>query len=338
MAPLVLSIRLNKHCLQNYVVFAKRLLTHHYITYHLYIPMPFLLIKGTFHVRNYSPDGDSIRFKPDNPSLIGELTNGDKAKFNARGHVQLRIEAIDALETHYNPPSGGGTLHQPLGLAYQAVDNLLAFMGITDVEWDSVHRTVLEARDNVPGYILSRAVEKYGRPIAFLFMGNAPKDDGRSVHLSVDHLRESYNYDALSGGYAYPTYYTGLFSDLREALTDAVRAARADERLIHSADRTTDGVAITSLRSITEEFAILPKLFRRLSEYLVNFDTVEGFKRMLAESREPVLDLRHCHFTHFDTFVEESGNQIKLTRFPEELVFDEMPTRPVNGFSKLMDR
>jgi hypothetical protein len=63
---------------------------------------------------------------------------------------------------------------------------------------------------------------------------------------------------------------------------------------------------------------------------------VTGFKRKLAESREPVLDLRRCHFTHFDTFVEESGNQIKLTRFPEELVFDEMPTRPANAFGDLM--
>lgn len=299
--------------------------------------MPFRLIKGTFHVRNYSPDGDSIRFKPDNPDLVRALNGGDKVRFNARGHVQLRIEAIDALETHYNPQSGGGTLHQPLGLANQALDHLLAFVGITDVEWDSTHRTVLDARDNVPGYILSRSVEKYGRPIAFLFAGEDVADDGRNVRLEVDRLRESYNYEALSGGFAYPTYYTGLFSDLREALTDAVQAARADGRLIHSADRTTDGVVVTSLRSITEEFAILPKLFRRLSEYLVNVGTVTGFKRKLAESREPVLDLRRCHFTHFDTFVEESGNQIKLTRFPEELVFDEMPTRPGNAFAELVN-
>jgi hypothetical protein len=298
--------------------------------------MPFRLIKGTFHVRNYSPDGDSIRFRPDNPDLIRRLTGGDRARFNARGHVQLRIEAIDALETHYNPQSGGGTLHQPLGLANQALDHLLAFVGITDVVWDSTHRTVLNALDDVPGYILARAVEKYGRPITFVFTGNAPEDDGRNVRLEVDRLRESYNYDALVGGYAYPTYYTGLFSDLREALTDAVRAARADGRLIHNADRTTDGVVVTSLGSITEEFVILPKLFRRLSEYLVNFGTVTGFKRKLAESREPVLDLRRCHFTHFDTFVEESGNQIKLTRFPEELVFDEMPARPGNAFAELM--
>ncbi len=298
--------------------------------------MPFRLIKGTFHVRNYSPDGDSIRFQPNDPALIRTLTGGDRVRLNARGHVQLRIEAIDALETHYNPPSGGGTLHQPLALAHKALDHLLAFLGVTQVEWDSTHRTVLNAQDGVPGYILSRSVEKFGRPIAFVFTGEAPESDGTNVRMDVDRLQESYNYAALAGGYAYPTYYSGLFSDLREAMTEAVQAARAEQLRIYGSDRTTDGFTVTSLRSITEEFTILPKLFRRLSEYLVNFGTLEGFKRKLAESREPVLDLRRCHFTHFDTFVEEFGNSITLTRFPEELVFDEMPARLENAFSELM--
>jgi len=28
--------------------------------------MPFVVIKGTFHIEGYSPDGDSVRFKADN--------------------------------------------------------------------------------------------------------------------------------------------------------------------------------------------------------------------------------------------------------------------------------
>jgi hypothetical protein len=28
--------------------------------------MPFVMIKGTFHIKGYSPDGDSIRFKAHN--------------------------------------------------------------------------------------------------------------------------------------------------------------------------------------------------------------------------------------------------------------------------------
>ncbi|WP_339381043.1 hypothetical protein [Brasilonema sp. UFV-L1] len=55
--------------------------------------MPFKLIKGTFHVRNYSPDGDSIRFQPNDAGLIHSLAGG-RPRFNGRKHVQLRIEAI----------------------------------------------------------------------------------------------------------------------------------------------------------------------------------------------------------------------------------------------------
>jgi hypothetical protein len=63
-----------------------------------------------------------------------------------------------------------------------------------------------------------------------------------------------------------------------------------------------------------------------------------GFKNKLEQSREPVLDLREANFTHFDTFVEqdEGSDRLRLTRRPEELVFDEMPTRPSSHFSFLM--
>jgi hypothetical protein len=44
------------------------------------------------------------------------------------------------------------------------------------------------------------------------------------------------------------------------------------------------------------------------------------------------------HFTHFDTFIEQADDsvRIRMTRRPEELVFDEMPSRPSNAFSALM--
>ncbi len=298
--------------------------------------MPFKAIKGTFHVRNYSPDGDSIRFQPDNIKLVQDLAGG-RPRFNARNHVQLRIEAIDTLETHYNPPSGGGTLHQPLELAHAAADKLIEFVGIRDVEWDRAHLTVTDAQDGTRGYILARTVEKYGRPVAFVYAGDPPEKDGAEVMLDVDRLRDSYNYLAIAEGLAYPTYYRGLFNDLREALTAAVKNARKEGLGIHQADKTNDGFKASSLRSITEQHPILPKLFRRLSEYMVNYGTAKGFKKKLAESREPVLDLRTSNFTHFDTFVkEDSGPKIRLTRLPEELVFDEMRARPSSAFSSLM--
>lgn len=299
--------------------------------------MPFTLIAGRFHVINYSPDGDSIRFGPEDPALLDRL-DGFRPRMNARGHLQLRIEAVDSLETHYNAPGGGGTYHQPLGLARAAADRLLDFAGVRDVEWDGTGRTVLAAADAAPGYILSRSVEKNGRPVAFVFAGAPSEPDGTTVRLDPERLRDSYNHLALAEGLAYPTYYRGLFADLRDTLTEATAAARAARRGVWERDGTEGGFDATSLRVLTEEMPILPKLFRRLCDYMVAYGTALGFRDKLAQSREPVLDLRTSNFTHFDSFVEqaEGSTAIRMTRRPEELVFDEMPQRPADQFSALL--
>ncbi len=36
--------------------------------------MPFYLIKGTFHIEGYSPDGDSVRFRADNKEHWAKLS------------------------------------------------------------------------------------------------------------------------------------------------------------------------------------------------------------------------------------------------------------------------
>jgi uncharacterized protein (DUF952 family) len=286
--------------------------------------MPFKLIKGTFHVVSYSPDGDSIKFKPDIPALVLSLPGARPKILNPRGHCQLRIEAIDTLETHYNVP--GATLSQPLKQAHSAIDRLMEFVGIRGVVWDAGHRTVTTAEDGTRGYILTRSVEQNNRPVAFVFAGDPPETDGVDINLDTDRLRESYNYAALAEGYAYPTFYEGLFHDLRKTLTEASIEARGLKRQVWEIDRTHDGFEVATLSAITEQHAILPKLFRRLSQFMVSAGTAWGFKAWLAATPERVLDLRNDNFTHFDTFVEEASTpsgavQIRLTRQPEELVF-----------------
>ena len=81
--------------------------------------MPFLVIKGTFHIVGYSPDGDSVRFRADNKEHWAKLS-GRPAELNAKDHAQLRFEAIDTLETHYlnmAPASRAGDrrLRAPVG-------------------------------------------------------------------------------------------------------------------------------------------------------------------------------------------------------------------------------
>ena len=87
--------------------------------------MAFFLIKGTFHVKGYSPDGDSIRFRARNPDNWKKLS-GPAAELNARGHAQLRVEGVDALETHYQG------YHQPMKLALTGVALSACWASLTD--------------------------------------------------------------------------------------------------------------------------------------------------------------------------------------------------------------
>ena len=290
--------------------------------------MPFQRIAGTFHVTNYSPDGDTIRFAPADPDRLAAL-DGPPAKINGRGHVSLRLEGIDALETHYSGQK------QPAAFADGATDALLAHLGIGNIVWADERRSVVSADDGVAGHILARGCDKYGRVIALAFPG-AGDGDGE-VFVEADHLDGSANRMLLREGLAYPTFYWSLFADLRDALAAASGDARDAGRGLHAEDRTTAGFEVLSLASITDDHVILPKLFRRLVTYLESAGSVEGFKAALEASAEPVFDLRDRNFTHFDTFIEQDGATIRLHRDPEELVFDPMPARVGTDFDALVE-
>lgn len=278
--------------------------------------MPFVVIKGTFHVEGYSPDGDSIRFRADDKELWSKLS-GRPAELNARDHAQLRFEAIDTLETHYL------NMHQPLKFATHALERMLEGLGITDVEWNPTRTTVTAANDGAEGYILSRAVEQNGRPVSFVYAGEPTEEDGSDVFLDADRMGQSLNQRTLEEGLAYPTYYEGLFPDLREALTETVDRARNAKLGVWAEDRTNAGFEVDGLESITEEHVVMPKLFRRLAEYLEAGGPVAGFDEFLEARQEGAIVISTVHPTHFDTVVEVEGETVRMTEPPENLIFEE---------------
>jgi len=279
--------------------------------------MSFKVIKGTFHVVGYSPDGDSVRFKADNPSSWESLKGG-KVKLNARSHAQLRIEAIDTLETHYKKE------HQPKEFADAATDYLFGLLGIKNATWNADGSRVSSADDGVTGYIISRTSERYGRPVAFVFNGSQDFEDGEEIHLNSTVARKSVNYKMLSKGLAYPTFYDGMFYDLRELFAKGASKARDSRLGVWSKDRSNKYTRIDSLSDITDKYILLPKLFRRLTSYLKEHETFDAneFKAQLEEKSEKVLILSILHFTHFDNLISVNNQgKIKLNHRPENLVF-----------------
>ena len=291
--------------------------------------MPFTVIKGTFRLvgrtkagkeTGFEPDGDSMQFKPDTPALLDRLRrNGSPYRLSSIGSTQLRFEGIDALELHF------AASHQPRPLADTARDFLTGRLGLNPVPYkppDLVTVLPPVERDGTPGFILSRALEAHGRPVAFVFVGDPPQADGAELVLKPALLRKSMNFKSIAAGNCYPLYYDTLFVDLRDTFTKAAATARDKGLGIWSADHSTAGLAVSDRAALERDGVLFPKLFRRLTEYLKDHagDTA-GFAPWLADKREQVLDLTTSNFTHFDNVVEVKAGSVRLLRRPEELVF-----------------
>lgn len=276
--------------------------------------MPFIAIKGTFHVTGYSPDGDSIKFKAENEENW-KLLGGLQVKLNAKKHAQLRIEGIDTLETHYF------NFHQPLEFAQGATDFLLKELKIENVIWDNQRNRVISSNDSTKGFILTRKTEKYRRPISFVFTDDVNFSDGDEVWLDEELIKRSINYKLVREGLAFCTFYKDLFYDLREELTKAAFKTRLENKGFYLHDKTTTGVEVTGIRVLEEDDIILPKLFRRIVSYLENGGSIYGFIDNLKSKPEPILILSQNHFTHLHNVISLQDKVVKLLVNPEDIVF-----------------
>ena len=283
--------------------------------------MAMFLIAGSFRIKGAQPDGDSIRFTPNDPAHWDLITGPNKVKRNASGAAQLRMDAIDTLETHYGSPR----THQPPELAHAAAAELLDWLGFTNVVRGQDETVTSSTPDTVVGFILTRSADLYGRCISFVGRGQAPDDSGTPVFVDVPILQTTANHHMISTGLAYPTYYRALFPDLRKELTAATEQARDSRLGVWASDRTTAGANVTGLNALEDDIVIVPKLFRRLVDYLrLGDDSMAGFPAFLDQAADKFFILSTGHsMTGLDSIVEVNGNNMKMTHPIEEIVFDE---------------
>ena len=288
---------------------------------------PMTLVRGSYRIAGAAPDGDSVRFYPDDPRDWLRIGGGRPVRTNRLGGAQLRLDGIDALETHYTPPGGGlGVLHQPLGLGREAAARLLQFLGFEAVT-RGPREVVTSARPSrCPGYIFTRQTDRYGRCVALAFAGPAPAGLPDQVPVDVTLLRASANHFMLRQGLAYPTFYSQLPALLREDLTAAVRAARADRSGVWPRDRTAAGFTVRALADLSTEAYLLPKLFRRLADYFAaqgESISLAGFGDNLAARDDRLTLVSDGSPSHLSRLVQIEGQTVRLTRPPEDLVFQE---------------
>ena len=155
--------------------------------------------------------------------------------------------------------------------------------------------------EELPGYLLTRGADVYGRCVALVGRGDAPAASGTQAMVRVADLRRTANH-RLDRHRASPTRpsTSSSIADLRAELAKQSRQARDARKGVWAGDRTQKGVDVESLATLTDDAVLLPKLFRRLVDYLAINDRdvvarrVPGLPRAARGPRLHPLD-RHLH-------------------------------------------
>jgi Lamin Tail Domain len=303
--------------------------------------MPYTLLRGSFVIRypdlprqGPEPDGDTVKFLPDTPSLVETLPrrSGRPADINARG-ISVRLEAIDALETHFQET------HQELAGANAARDALLAELGFTNVVFfnDLPNKVQSADQDSIRGHVLSNGIDANGRLIAFIYPGDHQGPDGTSVFVDPALVDQSINARLLTAGLVYPAFYATLPADLRThlaAVSQTARDAQPPAGLWPRSTADPDGSATVADLAGLEQLVIWPKLFRRIVPYLASgfsdFDGFDGWLRADPVHRDDELFLlEKLERGNMHDVVRGVGHQIQLTVWPEDFIIS--PDPPAGG-------
>lgn len=236
------------------------------------------VIAGTFHVKGYQPDGDSIRFQANKPENWDFFKWSTEAEKNAR-KKQLRIESIDAMETHYEG------YHQPRPFALAALESLLELLNIHSVTYSLSVTQIVDADDGKAGFIAAASTDRFGRPVSYVFPRSAKLSDGAVMDSETLPIDRSINFLLAREGLVYPTFYTTTDRVFAEKIRAVISRARKTKRGLWSIDRTSDFM-LWDVRTIQEDVLLLPKLFRRLVNFFDRYADFAKLEEYMAKQRD----------------------------------------------------
>jgi endonuclease YncB( thermonuclease family) len=279
----------------------------------------YVVIRGEYIVVGKEPDGDSIRFRADNPGLLKQLKNGERVKVSQSDQtVQLRFQGIDAPELHYQGEA------QPFGR--QSRNVLLNELDFGLVRYSNLK--VISAERRVQGAILAKETEKYGRPISYVLWEDDADglEDGSQINIGKSLLEKSINYLMLEQGMAYPLFYTSMPSVHQNTFKAVAKKAR-DGRIGLWPQDLTRNFDLTDNESIGPNGQLIfPKLFRRCTDYLHDLDhqNFDGSLRewMAAKNKNDPTQIADGSTVEFASLISEEGTRISLDVDLFDLVFE----------------
>lgn len=285
----------------------------------------FKLLHGKFIIANrMQPDGDTIRFKPDNVDFVEELRRESPGSPITNKGVNIRLEAVDALEK--NQESTGATA---------ARDELLRMLGFTGVRYSGDPPFFINSGDQeISGHVLSNGFDSFGtRLVGFVYKGDGSVhgSDGSVISLDKSLVDKSVNTALLSEGYVFPAFYDTLPENLREHLAIKSRAARMAKKGVWLRSKGSPGdplILEPPILASLRKAVLWPKLYRRLEKFLESgrHKTLDGFKDWLQEDpqlRDDGILLIHSNppeSVRLHDVVEASGNSVELNFWPEDFI------------------
>jgi endonuclease YncB( thermonuclease family) len=270
----------------------------------------YLVIKGNFVVIDKQPDGDSVRFRPDNTSLLKKLKRGYRIDPSKDGTVQLRFEAIDAPELHYLGDK------QPMGR--EARDFLLNELGFSNYIYNDNDTITDAVPGEIRGGILSQAAETNGRPVSYVFLESdlAVFNDGERVGVDDALLAKSMNAKVLQAGMAYYTVYSSQPASHQVFMRSLAEEAKAANLGVWQVDKTSH-FSLLTFNDITNN---------QLIGYLR--DREKGFSGdlkdwLLADADRDDAMLLGARQTTLSSLLEIEGTTVRVLFNPLEAVFIE---------------
>ena len=324
--------------------------------------MDYYLLKGNFHVVRYSPDGDSLMFEANRKTNWNKITTFHRELFDqklkdGKGVVQLRLQGIDALETHYSPrklfpPKGKsgkksskaeapkiGKFRQPAKYGDMATEKMLSMFGVESMKWrtfgSATYISEIEVKkgkktktyktknsDPLQGYVIVNDMDRKGRPISWVFAGTTKVRDGARLTTSQvgKMLKQSANYKLVSNGLVYPYFFFTLAAKLRNILMHAVLNAQRQKMNIWSEDETATGLKMNKFTQITDHHLIFPYLFRRLVKHQYR-RMMEGYWDALKKRKSYKPNTKSLFL---DSFYEDTNPYVFMIKESEFKRLDEI--------------
>lgn len=271
------------------------------------------VVAGTFHVKGFQPDGDSIRFQANKPENW-DFFQWESVIHRAAPKKQLRVESIDALETHYEG------YHQSRAFAIAALELLLDMLNIKSVTYSLSMTQIVDADDGKAGFIASASTDRFGRPVSYLFPKTAQLTDGAIMDSDTLPIEDSLNFQLAREGLVYPTFYTTTDRIFAEKIRAVVTRARKTKRGIWSIDRTPD-FTLLDIRTLQEDVLVMPKLFRRLVSFFDNYSDFGKLGEYMTKQRDNLVLWDGTKKKSLADLMKISGRRLQMKTPVEDILF-----------------